>query len=69
MKTVSPHYIDGIKEGRDVFQREGLEYAAQYIENLRSTIKRGLPASHPVGQMLRGELDFWLNQVKGKRHA
>lgn len=66
MKTISQHYIDGIKEARKDFEREGLEYAAEHIKNLRSTIKRGFPANHPVGQMLRGELDFWLNQVKGK---
>ena len=50
-KTVTQDYL------------EGMEYAEDHIYNLRETIK-GFAASSPVGQMLRGELQFWLNQVK-----
>jgi hypothetical protein len=63
MIEVSPHYIDGIKEGRAAFERHGIEWAADELRNLNSTIK-GFAASTPVGQMLRGERDFWLNQQR-----
>lgn len=63
MKTVSSSYLDGIREGREVFSREGLTYAADHLANIRSTM-RGFAASSPVGQMLRGERDFWIDQIK-----
>lgn len=61
--TVSQWFIEGIKEGRVVFATEGLEHAADHIQNLSSTIK-GFSASSSVGQMLRGELSFWKHQVQ-----
>lgn len=61
--TVSVYYIEGIKEGRASFERNGLAVAQDELSNLTSTIK-GFAASNPVGQMLRGERDFWLNQLK-----
>lgn len=63
MKTVTQEYLEGIKDGREVFKKEGLTYAQDHINNLKETIKR-FDASSPVGQMLRGERDFWVNQIK-----
>ena len=64
---VSHWYIEGIKEGRSLLDAQGTELVSveERIINLMSTIK-GFPASSPVGQMLRGELDFWKNQAKRK---
>jgi hypothetical protein len=61
--VVTSSYLDGIKEGRESFRQHGIAIAHEEIRNLRETIK-GFAASSPVGQMLRGELDFWLNQVR-----
>lgn len=60
---VSAHYIDGIKEGRAAFKQHGMSIAHQEIDNLNRTIK-GFDASSPVGQLLRGERDFWANQIQ-----
>ena len=62
-QTVSEHYIEGIKEGRKALEKYGMEIAHDELRNLNSTIK-GFSASTPVGQMLRGERDFWKNQLK-----
>ena len=62
-QTVSIHYINGIKEGRQAFERDGLAHADDELRNLNSTL-RGFSADSPVGQMLRGERDFWRNQIK-----
>lgn len=61
--TISAEYIMGIKEGREAFKTYGGADAQDRISNIRSTLK-GFSGSSPVGQMLRGELHFWLNQVK-----
>jgi hypothetical protein len=62
---VTQAYLEGIREGREVFKREGTAYARDHIENLRDTIK-GFEVHSEVGQMLRGELAFWRNQVRKK---
>lgn len=62
-QTVSIYYIEGIKEARIAFERHGIEWADDELRNLNSTL-RGFSAGSPVGQMLRGERDFWLNQLK-----
>ncbi len=62
-QRVSIHYINGIKEGRQAFERDGLAHADDELRNLNSSL-RGFSADSPVGQMLRGERDFWLNQIK-----
>lgn len=61
--TVSPHYIEGIKEGRASLTKHGMGIARDELRNLESTI-RGFDAASPVGQMLRGERDFWRNQLR-----
>ena len=62
-QTVSEHYLDGIKSGREAFNKYGASIAREELENLKSTIK-GFSASSPVGQFLRGERDFWANQLR-----
>jgi hypothetical protein len=63
MKTVSAEYLMGIKEGRSMLNKHGASIAQEELDNLNRTIK-GFTASSPVGQMLRGERDFWVNQLK-----
>lgn len=63
--TVTAAYLMGITEGRQCLKKNGTEGITVQgrIENLRSTIK-GFAANSEVGQMLRGELDFWRNQQR-----
>lgn len=65
MKEVSTYYIEGIKEGRASLEKYGvIDFTAEErLANLESTIK-GFAESNPVGQMLRGERDFWKNQIR-----
>ena len=63
MKTVTQEYLMGIKEGREMFTQHGMSIATAELENIESTMK-GFPANTPVGQMLRGERDFWKNQIR-----
>jgi hypothetical protein len=65
-QTVTAEYLDGIREGRETFKREGLTNATDHIDNLNRTIA-GFAASSPVGQLLRGERDFWRNQLRGSK--
>lgn len=65
MQNVTAEYLLGIKEGRECLDLHGVTEitVAERTENLRSTL-RGFSRDSPVGQMLRGELDFWRNQSK-----
>ena len=65
MKTVTAEYLMGIREGRETLNKYGTQHITidERIENIRSTMK-GFSANTAVGQMLRGELDFWRNQQK-----
>ena len=60
--NVTAEYLDGIREGRATFKREGSDNASIHLNNLNLTIV-GFAASSPVGQFLRGERDFWRNKV------
>jgi hypothetical protein len=62
-KSVTSEYLMGIREGREMLRRCGSEMAHAELENLNATI-RMFNGSHPVGQLLRGERDFWRNQIK-----
>jgi hypothetical protein len=62
-QQVPAMYIEGIKEGRAMFSKHGADIAHAELGNLNRTIK-GFDAGSPVGQMLRGERDFWRNQIK-----
>lgn len=66
MKTVSEEYLEGIREGRATLKSEGMAHAAEHLDNLNATCWR-FDAQSPVGQLLRGERDFWRNQIKGKK--
>ena len=61
--TVTAEYLMGIREGRESLRRNGPEIAAQELDNLNRTI-RMFGSDSAVGQMLRGERDFWRNQIK-----
>lgn len=61
-RPVSHWYIEGIKEGRASLEKHGNAIAADELANLKSTIK-GFRADTAVGQMLRGERDFWAHQI------
>lgn len=63
MTATTEMYLVGISEGRATFNNEGMTGASERVANLKETIK-GFAASSPVGQMLRGERDFWINQLK-----
>lgn len=65
MTDVTAEYLMGIKEGRAILEQHGIDdvSAQDRLDNLNRTIK-GFAASSPVGQMLRGERDFWANQIK-----
>ena len=62
-KSVSTYYLMGISEARAVLRKNGMEVAREELDNVNRTL-RGFDASSPVGQMLRGERDFWRNQLK-----
>lgn len=61
-KTYSQFYIDGILEGAAFAKKYGTEDAAAHISNLNRTIK-GFASNSSVGQMLRGERDYWKRQL------
>ena len=70
MQTVTESYLDGIRDGRAIlkaWQAEGLvdvlALARASIDNLTRTCRQ-FDAQLPVGQYLRGERDFWRNQIK-----
>lgn len=67
--TVSQSYLDGIRAGRELlkaWQAEGqtdtTELARASIDNLRHLCAM-FDAQSPVGQLARGERDFWRNQL------
>jgi len=62
-RAVSAEYLEGIREGRAWLRKYGAGDAAAVLDNLERTA-RTFAASSPVGQMLRGERDFWRNQLK-----
>ncbi len=65
MKTTTQAYIMGIKEGRAMLTATpDLDRAdmIDILDNITSTLKRGF--SGDVADMLRGERDFWKNQLK-----
>ena len=67
MKNPTQAYIMGIKEGRALLTATpSLDRVdiMDIIDNLTSTLKRGF--SGDVADMLRGERDFWKNQLKGR---
>lgn len=62
-QSVTQEYLMGIREGRQALRTYGMGVAHAHLDNLNRTIKN-FDASSPVGQMLRGERDFWRKQIK-----
>jgi|TARA_R110000868_G_scaffold379419_1_gene645233 hypothetical protein len=62
-QTVTAEYLMGISDARKFMRAYPHINPATEIDTLTSTIKL-FGASSPVGQMLRGERDFWRNQIK-----
>ncbi len=64
-KTVTQEYIEGIREGRSYLNKfnPSLQDMLDVFENVKATAKK-FAANTPVGQMLRGERDFWALQIK-----
>ena len=56
-------YIAGILEGRQMRSEHGISIAVDELANLEHTVKQ-FDASSPVGQLLRGQRDFWRLQLK-----
>lgn len=62
-QTVTTEYLEGIREGRNWLRTNGSDDACAVLRNLEATCEQ-FAASSPVGQMLRGERDFWRNWIK-----
>lgn len=68
MQTVSQSYLDGILEGRD-FKRHCVEagdtidreFTSSHLDAIERTM-RGF--SGPMRGFMRGERDYWRNQLK-----
>jgi hypothetical protein len=63
MTLYTSDYLMGISEGREMLRRCGPGIARAEFDNLTRTI-RLFDSSSPVGQLLRGQRDFWRNQIK-----
>lgn len=66
MKTVSESYIQGISEGRAYlkeFPNQTADDIKHHLVNIRATINF---SALEVKEILRGERDFWINQLKTK---
>lgn len=65
-QAVTAEYIEGIKEGRAFMKRfePDIPMIRNNIENLKMTMREFSPG--PVKDMLKGECDFWQNQLKLK---
>lgn len=63
MQPVTQEYLAGIREGREYLKRfkPDLADARAVLANVESTLKG---FTGPVGDMLRGERDFWRNQIR-----
>lgn len=61
--TVTAEYLEGIKEGRAYLKRFEPDQEAMVliVDNIERTMK--LFSAGPVKDMLRGERDFWRNQI------
>lgn len=62
-QTVTSEYLMGVTEARKFMRAYPHINPTMEIDTLNSTIKL-FAASSPVGQMLRGERDFWAYQIK-----
>ena len=60
--SVTAEYLMGLQEGRERLDQCGPSIAQEELDGIQRAI-RGFSAGSPVGQMLRGERDFWVNQL------
>ena len=63
MNTIWQEYCDGVIEGRAIFKREGMENARERLDTLNRLCKQ-FDAANPVGQLFRGERDFWKHKLR-----
>jgi hypothetical protein len=63
-KTVTTEYLAGIREGREYLNshKPDVQEMTLILANVRETAK--LFSAGPVKDMLKGERDFWINQIK-----
>jgi len=59
--TVTQAYLDGIREGRQTLKEHGPGVIADCLA-VAERLCAMFDASSPVGQMARGERDFWRRQ-------
>lgn len=66
MSQVTQEYLDGIREGREYFNRfkPDLFDMHSIMANIELTLRRRF--SREVSDVLKGERDFWKNQIKLK---
>jgi uncharacterized protein YodC (DUF2158 family) len=62
-QMVTEEYLEGMLEGRKWFKQYGMDEAQAHLDSLERTA-RTFSASSPVGQMLRGERDYWRYKIK-----
>lgn len=62
--TVTDTYLMGIREGREYLQRfrPSIDDARAVLANIEMTLRQGF--GREVGDMLRGERDFWRLQIR-----
>lgn len=65
-QQVTAEYLAGIRDGREYLRRfnPGLDEMRQILANIRETAHSFGPGE--VKDMLKGERDFWTNQIKKK---
>lgn len=63
-QTVSAEYLMGIREGRELFDREkpDLDRMQEFLASTIATAQEF--SAGPVKDMLKGERDFWRNRIK-----
>jgi hypothetical protein len=67
MSTVTAEYLDGIREGRHLLNALAIvdrtpETFRAYMANVQATMQTF--SAGPVKDLLRGERDFWRNQLR-----
>lgn len=64
--TVTAEYVQGIADARDLWRMmppcDRITEALAVLANIEATMRTFSPG--PVKDLLRGERDFWRNQVK-----
>ena len=63
-RSISAEYLMGIKEGRELLKASNpdLDMMRAYLASTIATMREF--SAGPVKDMLKGERDFWQNQIK-----